>query len=205
MSFPRVSMRKLREILRLHFEAGLKHRQIARNCNTSHVTVDKNVDAATQAALSWPLPEDLADDEALYTRLFPTSVAAAEPPRLLPEWADIHDQLSANRKRSPSSGVFPLLRPSVCRYYQELYVNLIRKTVSQSEARQTISDYCAWHAVDNDPTLLVEGIDLQIRWQSSFWDALILSRRRAGAGVIWSEDLDTTQDYGGIVAVNPLI
>ena len=95
MSFPRVSMRKLREILRLHFEAGLKHRQIARNCNTSHVTVDKNVDAATQAALSWPLPEDLADDEALYTRLFPTSVAAAEPPRLLPEWADIHDQLSA--------------------------------------------------------------------------------------------------------------
>ena len=59
--------------------------------------------------------------------------------------------------------------------------------------------------VDNDPTLLVEGIDLQIRWQSSFWDALILSRRRAGAGVIWSEDLDTTQDYGGIVAVNSLI
>jgi predicted nucleic acid-binding protein len=89
---------------------------------------------------------------------------------------------------------------------QELCVNLIRKTVSQSEARQTISDYCAWHVVDNDPTLLVEGIDLQIRWQSSFWDALILAAaRRVGAGVIWSEDLAPTQDYGGIVAVNPLI
>ncbi len=88
-------MRKLREILRLHFEAGLKHRQIARSCSTSHVTVGKYVDAATRAALSWPLSEDLSDDEALYTRLFPTSAAAAEPPRLLPEWAGIHDQLCA--------------------------------------------------------------------------------------------------------------
>ena len=60
--------------------------------------------------------------------------------------------------------------------------------------------------VDNDQTLLVEGIDLQDRWQSSFWDALILAAaRRARAGVIWSEDFSTTQDYDGIVVVNPLI
>ena len=83
---------------------------------------------------------------------------------------------------------------------QELYVNLVRKGVSQSEARETIIDYRAWHVVDNDQTLLVEGIDLQGRWQSSFWDALILAAaRRARAGVIWSEDFNITQDYDGIV------
>ena len=85
MSFSRISMRKLREILRLHFETDLKHRQIARSCSTSHVTVGKYVDAATRAALTWPLSEDLADDEVLYARLFPTSATSAEPSRLLPE------------------------------------------------------------------------------------------------------------------------
>lgn len=95
MSFSRISMRKLREILRLHFETDLKHRQIARSCSTSHVTVGKYVDAATRAALTWPLSEDLADDEVLYARLFPTSATSAEPSRLLPEWAEVHTQLSA--------------------------------------------------------------------------------------------------------------
>ena len=56
MSFPRVSMRKLREILRLHFETDLKHRQIARSGSTSHVTVGKYVDAAPIVAGVGPDP-----------------------------------------------------------------------------------------------------------------------------------------------------
>ncbi len=34
-------MRKIREILRLHLQAGLKYRQIARSCSTTHATVGK--------------------------------------------------------------------------------------------------------------------------------------------------------------------
>ncbi|MBT6147360.1 MAG: PIN domain nuclease, partial [Gemmatimonadetes bacterium] len=83
--------------------------------------------------------------------------------------------------------------------------NLVRKEVSQAEARRTIVDYGAWYVVDNDQALLLEGIDLQARWQVSFWDSLILAAaQRAKAGVIWSEDFNTAQDYGGIVAVNPV-
>lgn len=83
---------------------------------------------------------------------------------------------------------------------------LVRKGVSRTEARQTVVDYRAWHVEDNDQALLVEGIDLPVRGQNSFWDALILAAaRRARAGVIWSEDFNITQDYDGIVAVNPLI
>ena len=89
---------------------------------------------------------------------------------------------------------------------QELYVNLIRKGVSDDEARQTIADYRAWHVVDNDSALLMEAIEIRERLQSSFWDALIVAAaKRAHAGAIWSEDFNTGQSYDGIVVVNPLI
>jgi predicted nucleic acid-binding protein len=55
--------------------------------------------------------------------------------------------------------------------------------------------------VDNDQALLLVGIDLQARWQSSFWDALILAAaQRSRVGVIWSEEFNTAQDYDGVVA-----
>ena len=41
MTFTRVSMRKIREIFRLYLQAGLKYRQIARSCSTTHATVGK--------------------------------------------------------------------------------------------------------------------------------------------------------------------
>ena len=89
---------------------------------------------------------------------------------------------------------------------QELYVNLIRRNVSDVDARRTIDDYCVWQVVDNDTTLLKEGIELRERFRLSFWDGLILAAaRRAQAGTIWSEDLNTGQNYDGVVAVNPLI
>lgn len=89
---------------------------------------------------------------------------------------------------------------------QELYVNLIRKDVGQPEAQQTITDYGTWNVVNNDQTLLLEGIALQARWQTSFWDALILAAAvRAKANIIWSEDFSTSQVYEGIVVVNPLL
>ena len=88
---------------------------------------------------------------------------------------------------------------------QELYVNLIRKEVPPDEARQTVVDYGAWHVVDKDRALLLQGIDLREQWQCSFWDGLILAAaKRARAGVIWSEDFNTAQNYDGIVVVNPL-
>ena len=59
MAKERLSMRKLKEVLRLKFETDLSNRQIAKSCSTSHVTVGKYLALAEQAALSWPLPENL--------------------------------------------------------------------------------------------------------------------------------------------------
>jgi len=118
---------------------------------------------------------------------------------------DAADKHQVAKDRVAELWLLPISPAISVQVLQELYVNLIRKEISQAEARRTVVDYGAWHVVDNDQALLLEGIDLQTRWQSSFWDALILAAaRRARAGVIWSEDFNTTQDYDGIVAVNPL-
>ena len=122
-----------------------------------------------------------------------------------------HDRDAADRHEKAKALVAELWRrpmlPAISvQVLQELYVNLIRKQVSDMEARETIADYRTWYVVENDGMLLMEGIEIRERLQSSFWDGLILAAaKRARAGVIWSEDFNTGQDYDGVVAVNPLI
>jgi len=88
---------------------------------------------------------------------------------------------------------------------QEFFVNLIKKKVPLSTAAETIGSYLEWDVVDNDRSLMLEGIRQQDRWKVSFWDALILAAaKRAKASLIWTEDLNTGQNYDGVLAVNPL-
>lgn len=70
MPAKRLPMRKLREIFRLHFEAKLSSRAIARSCGLSSSTVLGYIGRAKVAKLTWPLPDDL-DDQALAQLLFP--------------------------------------------------------------------------------------------------------------------------------------
>ncbi len=62
-------MRKIKEILRLKWDAHLSARKIATSCNISHHTVGYILKAAEAAGLSWPLPEDL-DEVALENLLY---------------------------------------------------------------------------------------------------------------------------------------
>ncbi len=88
---------------------------------------------------------------------------------------------------------------------QEFYVNLLKKSVPEKEASAAVHDYLNWYIVDNDRSLLTNGIEERLRYKISFWDGLILAAaRRAGADVLWTEDFNTGQDYDGILAVNPL-
>ena len=41
MAQPRISMRKIKEILRLKYELGLSDRQVAESCNVSRRTVSE--------------------------------------------------------------------------------------------------------------------------------------------------------------------
>jgi hypothetical protein len=66
----RLSMRKIRELLRLRWDSGLSQRAVSVSVGLSQSAVSSYLTRARQAGLSWPLPEGL-DDEALELLLFP--------------------------------------------------------------------------------------------------------------------------------------
>src|SRR5664280_2616182 len=92
MPTERISMRNIREILRLHFALGLKKRQIGLSCNLAHSTIGKYLQKANEAGLSWPLPEDL-DDKTLEEMLNAPDATQKPPCRPLPPMEEIHSEL----------------------------------------------------------------------------------------------------------------
>jgi transposase len=72
----RISMRKIKEVLRLKFEQNLTNRQISKSCNISRPCVAQYLARAAKAGMTWPLPEG-QDDTALEQILFP--LAADRP------------------------------------------------------------------------------------------------------------------------------
>lgn len=88
---------------------------------------------------------------------------------------------------------------------QELYVNLIRKGAACRTARDIVMNYLRWEIVVNDGPLLLRGMECADRWRLSFWDGLIVAAAiKAEAKLLWSEDLNSGQNYGGVIVVNPL-
>jgi predicted nucleic acid-binding protein len=98
------------------------------------------------------------------------------------------------------------LPPSISvQVLQELYVNLVRKGSTSKAARELVADYFAWDVVPNSADLLRAAMSGVERWKISLWDSLVIAAAgEAGAGVLWSEDLNEGQDYDGVVVVNPL-
>jgi hypothetical protein len=74
----KVSMRKVKEVLRLRFGLGLPQSQIARSCSLGQATVLRYLQKAAAAGLSWPLPEDV-DDRHLEEFVGPGRTWASEP------------------------------------------------------------------------------------------------------------------------------
>jgi transposase len=85
----RLSMRKTKEILRLHWGLGLGKRQISRACNVSPSTVVDYIRRAEKAGLSWPLPDDI-DDTTIEALLFPPEPPKRTPLRCMPPMEEIH-------------------------------------------------------------------------------------------------------------------
>ena len=63
-------MRKIQTVLRLHFDAGLSRREIARSQSISYGTVCNYLKRASAAGVSWPLPAQMGEKE-LAAALFP--------------------------------------------------------------------------------------------------------------------------------------
>jgi predicted nucleic acid-binding protein len=92
---------------------------------------------------------------------------------------------------------------------QELCINLRRKAgnpLPVDEVRLLIREYSTWELITNTPESVLKALDLEMRYKTSFWDALILQAADdAGASILYSEDLAAGQYYGAIQVVNPLV
>ncbi len=93
MPAERLSMRHLRELLRLHQNSGLSQRAIAHSLGIAQGTVSKYLWRARQAGLGWPLPAEFDDDDRLEARLFPPLPDLPPDRRPKPDWAEVHREL----------------------------------------------------------------------------------------------------------------
>src|SRR5262245_11147538 len=91
MPTPRITMRQLRQTLRLHLEARLSLRECARVLGISKTTVGAIVSMARVAGVDWAVAQSLNDDE-LEARVYRPAVPRSSR-HLEPDFAHIHQEL----------------------------------------------------------------------------------------------------------------
>ena len=92
---------------------------------------------------------------------------------------------------------------------QELSVNLrkkVRQPVDAKATRDIVADYLTWQVIVNGGEAILDALDIEKRYQLSFWDALIVqAAQSSGAEVLYSEDLADGQRYESIHVLNPFV
>ena len=93
MAAERLSMRTIKEVLRLKWEKKFSNKQVAQSCNIARSTVREYVGRAQSAGLSWPLASDLNDGQ-LEALLFPPPPTYTSEKRGLPDMEYIRKELT---------------------------------------------------------------------------------------------------------------
>jgi len=92
MAGRRLSMRKIKEVLRLKWHHGHSNKQIALSCKISRTTVSEYLNRAEKAGITWPLDTAL-DDGALEALLFPVKSTIPFSERSMPSMEHLHREL----------------------------------------------------------------------------------------------------------------
>ncbi|MEM1081709.1 MAG: PIN domain-containing protein [Pseudomonadota bacterium] len=92
---------------------------------------------------------------------------------------------------------------------QEFYVTVTRKLerpMSPLQAMEWIEQFDAFPCMAIDAAMVKIAIEISQRYIISYWDgAIIAAALRAGAPIVYSEDLNDGQDYDGVRVINPFI
>ena len=105
----RLSMRKIREILRLKHHSNCSIREISRSCGIGRGTVGDYLHRAKAAGLDWPLPDELCDT-ALEQQLFPSSAPRTTQPRFFPDFHEVHKELQSRKSVTLTGQTWPTIR-----------------------------------------------------------------------------------------------
>ena len=92
MSGKRITMRKIRDILRLRHEGNLSIRQIRASTKVSVGAVQKLLSRAETLQLGWPLDPALTDNQ-LARLFYPEADTRASRRFQVPDWAVVHQEL----------------------------------------------------------------------------------------------------------------
>ena len=80
----------------------------------------------------------------------------------------------------------------------------LAEPLDESRASEVIDQLCALPVVSTDPQLVLQAIETGRHSGIAIWDALIIeAARAAGCQRVLSEDLNSGQDFDGVVVENP--
>ena len=92
---------------------------------------------------------------------------------------------------------------------QEFYVTVTQKVprpMEKSTALEIIQGLQYWKIHEPKTDDVYRAIEIQQRYKTSFWDAMILqSARFLECKEIWTEDLNPGQLYNNVLIVNPFL
>ena len=92
MSAKRITMRQLRELLRLRYEAKLSIRQINASTKISVGKVQSVLKQAQELQLDWPLPDNM-DDRELAAKFYPQADTRISRKFQQPDWPKVQQEL----------------------------------------------------------------------------------------------------------------
>ena len=92
MAKMRMSMRKIREVLRLTHELGLSVREVREATGVGKTAVSEYVRRAQVVGITWPIPPEI-DDAALERLLFTPAGFHEGSTKRLPDWTKVHEEL----------------------------------------------------------------------------------------------------------------
>lgn len=94
----RLSMRKLREVLRLAMHCGMSHREIAHSCAISHKTVGRYRQLAESLGLNYPEVAKMSDEDLRRLLKKEKKGTRGSEHRPQPDWATVHQELKKKKK-----------------------------------------------------------------------------------------------------------
>ncbi|MGC8778900.1 MAG: PIN domain-containing protein [Candidatus Caldatribacteriaceae bacterium] len=90
---------------------------------------------------------------------------------------------------------------------QEFYVTVTQKVpkpIPPDEAIRIVLALSRWQVHTPGSSDLIRAVEVQRLYRLSFWDAMVLTSAEAlGCEILWSEDFNPNQPYGGVRVINP--
>ncbi|MBI4585980.1 MAG: PIN domain-containing protein [Planctomycetes bacterium] len=79
-----------------------------------------------------------------------------------------------------------------------------KPAIPLKQLEEIIEDLSDWMVFCPQPYDVIEALKIGERYDIAFWDAMIIhAAKELEATVLWSEDLNAGQNYGGVVVKNP--